>query len=106
MAIGYGIAVPKGKTRKQLKAKRDRADAYALKIWRDAVWRRERPPLWAEGLARCQECQRTVNRHGDRCLFGHVHHIVSRRHKATRYDPKNGKLLCRACHNAMHGREF
>jgi len=31
-----------------------------------------------------------------------VHHIFSRKHKATRHIPENGIFLCRNCHNAAH----
>lgn len=115
MAIGYGVPVPKGKTRKQQKAKRDREDANQLKAFRDAVWRREEDamigyeahvPNIVQAMARCQNCGAIVRRGPGIILTGEVHHRIGRRHKATRYDPDNGILLCRGCHNDAHRREF
>jgi len=106
MAIGYGFAVPKGKTRKQLKAQKDREDAKQFKVFRDAVWDRERRRLGLDdSFALCQGCGELVSPSLG-SLFGQVHHVVSRRHKATRIDPDNGRLLCRKCHNNAHRREF
>ena len=31
-----------------------------------------------------------------------VHHIFSRKHKATRHIPENGIFLCKICHSAAH----
>jgi len=109
MAIGFGVACPKGKTKKALKAKRDRADAQQLKAMQDAVWKREcdKLPFMSLDGAKCQDCGKWVYRDAfDAWCRGHVHHVVSRRHKATRYSVRNGRLLCRACHNRTHGREF
>ena len=67
MAIGYGVAVPKGKTRKQLKARKDREDAKQLKAFRDAVWKREETALMGyassdPSVGHCQSCGVTVTR--------------------------------------------
>ena len=35
-------------------------------------------------------------------MTGEVHHRISRRHKATRYDPDNGVLLCNHLVNNCH----
>jgi len=102
MAIGYGVPVPKGKTRKQVRAKAKREDAKQLKAFRDACW--DLVTLRGCLVAVCAECRCDVYR--DREPFGYVHHIISRRHKATRTDPRNGEILCRKCHNERHGREF
>jgi len=108
MAIGFGVACPKGKTRKQVKAKRDRADAKALKQFRDAVWKREGVENYCEGdsreLGRCQKCHRIVGRGGGDVMTGEVHHRIGRRHKAHRYDPDNGVLLCNHLVNNCHAR--
>ena len=108
MAIGYGVAVPKGRTRKQLKARKDREDAKQLKVFRDAVWLREsqllmnKNPNWISiNVAACQHCGHLVQRMPD-LLTGEVHHRISRRHKATRYDPDNGVLLCNHLVNNCH----
>ena len=111
MSIDYSqLAQPKGKTRAQLKAKRDREDAKQLKAFQDGVWNRE-ATLSNGGnitpqVARCQQCGDLVVRVIGSPRFGHVHHNISRRHKATRYSISNGQLLCRSCHNSVHGREF
>ena len=108
MAIGYGSAVPKGKTRKQLKTKRDRADAKGLNAWRDAAWKAQPGGDDIDQWGRCAECDRIVYRRRPftHANIGQVHHIISRRHLATRTDPSNAEILCRGCHNARHGREF
>lgn len=101
-------AIPKPKPRKAVKAKKDRKDARQLREFQDAVWKREHDKIEfadAPTFARCQDCYAWVNRSSE-SQAGHVHHMVSRRHKAKRYDPANGRLLCRLCHNAVHGREF
>ncbi len=106
MAIGYGVPVPKGKTRKQVKAKRDREDAKALKHFRNLVWSREaeKNGSFAPGnyYACCQQCGRLVTRHPLCILTGEVHHRIGRRNKATRYDPANGVLLCNVLVNDCH----
>lgn len=120
MAIGYGVPAPKGKTRKQVKARKDRADAKQLKAFRDAVWKRESDKMdaaldgrWEPGFrfnddiaswqfAICQFCGASVHRGRDVNLTGEVHHRISRRHKATRYDPMNGVLLCNFLIHGCH----
>ncbi len=101
MAIDYNaLALPKGLTKKQLKARAKRADAKGLQSFRDAVWARDRKgtdPEWA----RCAHCQMFVLRksHGQWTL-GEVHHRIPRSvcTKAQRYDPSNGTILCKTCH--------
>ena len=109
MSIDYSqLAQPKGKTRKQLRARAKRADTKALKDFVEAVWAREHAKIEfddAPTFARCQDCGAWINR-STVSMGGHVHHVVSRRHKASRTDPANGRLLCRACHNRAHQREF
>ena len=108
MSIDYSmLAQPKGKTRKAIKAKHDREDAAKLKAFRDAVWARERQKTWPEGEpgltgAKCQHCGAFVYR--SVVLTGEVHHRISRRHKATRYDPDNGVLLCNHLVNNCHAK--
>lgn len=110
MSIDYNVlAIPKGRTVRQRRAKAKRDDAKALKAFQDAVWKREcdKLPFMSREAAKCQDCGRWVYR--DTCIpsrLGHVHHVVSRRHRAKRTDPANGRLLCRECHNNIHGREF
>ena len=116
MAIGYGVACPKGKTRKQLKARKDREDAKQLKAFRDAVWLREElkalgysptypvPDDYTAMSGRCQHCGRMVGRYLEFEMTGEVHHRISRRHKATRYNPDNGVLLCNHLVNNCHAK--
>ncbi len=112
MAIGYGVPAPKGKTRKQLKSRKDREDAKQLKAFRDSCWERERLKAAAEtysGIPRCQNCRAVVHR-GESSLsiwHGEIHHRIGRRAKASRYDPDNGVLLCagpgtKDCHGQAH----
>jgi len=103
MSIDYNVlAIPKGRTVKQVRAKAKRADTKSLKAWRDAAWNL----ITINGCieACCADCRCSVFR--NREPFGHVHHEVSRRHKATRTDPRNAVIVCRKCHNQRHGREF
>lgn len=105
MPIDYNaLAIPKGKTRKQLKARKDRQDAKAMRAFQDACWERAACLSLDGEHAHCASCGRIVFR--DRPPLGQVHHRVSRRHQGTRHDPANGVILCRQCHNDAHGREF
>ena len=102
--------MPKGKTRKQIKAKKDREDAKQLKAFRDAVWLRETRRAWklrdwfvpGKDTAWCQNCGAIVQRGHDHILTGEVHHRISRGNKPTRYDPDNGVLLCNHLVNNCH----
>jgi hypothetical protein len=111
-----GVPVPKGKTRRQIKRRKDREDAKRLRHFRNLVWLREceRTGNFAGNpiqYAQCQHCHALVMRGSlleDAPLTGEVHHRISRRHKAMRYDPDNGVLLCNHlvnnCHEkAQHG---
>jgi hypothetical protein len=107
MAIDYNaLAIPKGRTKKQVKARKDREDAKQLKAFRDAVWHREELKQAYVGStyqwALCQYCYEVVRRGHGVFLTGEVHHRISRRHKATRYDPDNGVLLCNHLVNNCH----
>jgi len=104
-----GIGIPVGKTRKQLKAKKDRADAKALQAFRMAVWIREGVRFayaYREGykMGRCAHCGAPVTCRDDQPQTGEVHHRIGRRHKATRYDPANGVLLCNHLVNNCHAK--
>src|SRR5689334_23651558 len=107
MSIDYNVLpLGKGKTCKQLKARKDREDAKQLKAFRDGVWKREGQKEWPGFIAgtygRCQHCHAYVTRAREYELSGEVHHRISRRHKATRYDPDNGVLLCNFLVNGCH----
>ena len=109
-SIAKAGGIGKGPTRKKSKARKDRADVKALKAFRDAVWRREHKKAWllrdwylpGENEAYCQHCHAIVRRGPGVVMTGEVHHRISRRHKATRYDPDNGVLLCNHLVNNCH----
>ena|SRR3990167_4725671 len=96
----YRGAQPKPEPRSRTKARKRREDAEQLQAFRSAVWARERIE-GAPGHGACQQCARVVSPTGPGDYRGEVHHVKSRRHKATRYDPANGQLLCVPCHRAM-----
>lgn len=101
-ALAKAGGIPKGKTVKQERAKRKRLDTLALQQFRMAVWARDGYGHKDGGGLRfigCAYCYRTVYNQQD--PFGEVHHIRSRRHKETRYDPKNGVILCHDCHELV-----
>jgi septal ring factor EnvC (AmiA/AmiB activator) len=102
MAVGF----PKPEARKRAKARAKREDAKRLKAFRDAVWARESARWTApDGLAKCQRCGTWVKRATDAWVRGEVHHRIGRRQKTTRYDPRNGVLLCASLgSNDCHGR--
>lgn len=103
-------AIPKPEPRKRVKAQKDREDAKQLRAFRDACWERQIAVagggiIPGDGYwSFCESCMGPVFERGYR--LGQVHHKISRRHKSSRYDPSNGELLCRKCHNERHGREF
>lgn len=85
-ASGGGLLFPKGPTAKQLRARRRRT----LKE-RDRAW------------------QQTLVASGGRCMVGRnclgdlcAHHVVGRRHQASRHDPANGEVLCFKHHAEFH----
>lgn len=106
MAIGYGVAVPKGEPLKTIRKRAKRKDTAALKAWRDAAWKQQPGGEDLNQWGFCAECDRLVIRQQGHDQHGHVHHKISRRHKATRTAASNAVILCRRCHNHAHGREF
>lgn len=68
--------------------------------FRQKVWQRD------HGCCRCcgRAVLRTIELDPRR---GECHHIVRREHRATRYDPRNGVLLCLSpCHEAVTRHEI
>lgn len=108
MAIGYGVACPKGEALTKTRERAKRHDGYGLKAWRNEAWSKQPGGADVDQWGHCGDCQRVVYRRRPFCdpSVGQVHHIVSRRHRKTRVDPNNAVILCRACHNKRHGREF
>lgn len=105
--MGYyqECAIPKPTPRKKVKARKGRADAKALRAFRDAVWAREAVGFseFFGVIARCQWCGCVVSR-GQEGRTADVHHRIGRRDKAHRYDPDNGVLLCNHPRHDCHGK--
>lgn len=89
--------VPKGKSRSQLKAEDDTADATAEEKWKRAVRKRDDN--------HCRWCKRrvkvTLDLVPDRA---ECHHAAGRFPLAIRWLVKNGLLLCNTCHERVTGR--
>lgn len=54
-----------------------------------------------DGFCRCVTCG--TRKHYREMDCGH---FISRRHKATRYDPRNCSAQCKGCNNFGQGRQF
>lgn len=88
------MACPKGETRLEQKAAKQKNDYYRMKTFLQAVWTRD------EG--KCRFCGRKVKRSLELTPErGEVHHIASRGDFAVRYDARNGILLCATHHQAV-----
>lgn len=91
-------AVPKHAMRSRLEEKTDarKSDAKAEDTWRKAVRKRD-------GM-KCRWCRREVV--VSLALLperAEVHHLTPREHKPTRWDARNGCLLCASCHQRITG---
>ena len=68
----------------------------------EAKWKRD---VWARDGGRCRWCKRLVKKSlvlmPDR---GEVHHVEPREHRPTRFDRRNGLLVCAACHERISGK--
>ena len=86
-------------TRRQDKARQDRADAKARKACVAAVWlRAESRCEWVDGPIRCFQ---PVNLWASRAFWmtlGHVDEIVPKSRGGSPHDPENCRLLCHAHH--------
>jgi 5-methylcytosine-specific restriction endonuclease McrA len=80
-------AIPKGKTRKQLKAKKQRAAVTVRKGIRAQIVAR------AEG--RCERCKWWIDD------WGHAHHRIPRS-RGGRWTLGNIEYLCAKCHRLAH----
>lgn len=89
------MAVPKPKTRAEMKDAANKADENALNIWRVRIFQRD------GGKCRC--CGRKVKKTLENIpLRAEAHHLVSRKDHALRYDVRNGILLCQVpCHHGV-----
>lgn len=87
----------KGESRLQKKVKDAKDETKAERTWKAAVWKRDG--------GQCRWCRRIVRRVLDLCPDrGEVHHVSGRVVVAIRWDPRNGILLCCACHERITGK--
>lgn len=92
-------ATPKAamKSRMQEKAEHDKADDSAEEKWKAAVRKRDK--------LKCRWCRRrvvvTMAMQPDQAQ---CHHATPREHRPTRWDVRNGILLCRADHERVTGK--
>jgi hypothetical protein len=85
------------KSRMQEKAEADKADDTAEGKWQKAVRKRD-------GM-KCRWCRRRVVVCMDmRPEQAECHHATPREHRPTRWDVRNGILLCRADHERITGK--
>jgi 5-methylcytosine-specific restriction endonuclease McrA len=88
MAVGFGVAVPKGTPRRILKARKKRCERRVIREVRAAAINR------ARGF--CERC-------GVHCLYsGEAHHLVYRS-RGGKWTLENILFLCRSCHGLAHG---
>lgn len=79
-----GIGLPVGRTRKQVKGRKQRAASKVVKAVRAAV------------VARDKGCCRSCG-----CLGREAHHILPRS-RGGKWTTDNILLLCRRCHRSIH----
>jgi hypothetical protein len=91
------VACPKPSvSRSRIKGQADKQDAAQLREWKRQIWLRD------EGKCRCCSVKviKTLKLQPTR---GEAHHIIGRANRSTRYDTRNGLLLCRTCHDRVTG---
>lgn len=89
---------PKVRTRLSAKDTARKADEQQLDAWRRAVRARD-------GHV-CRVCKRHVVVSLElRANRAECHHITGRSHKPTRYDVRNGLLVCLGCHQRIEDGE-
>lgn len=107
MAIDYSVfnglscALPKGPSRLDQKAEKDKQADKAADAFRAAVWKRDG--------GKCRKCGATVAKTLELMpKQGHVHHLAKRsKVKALLTDVRNGILLCATDHQEVeHKRLF
>lgn len=87
-------AVPKIRTRLTDREKSRQDDERLLEDWKRAVRARDGQ--------RCRVCKRRVVVSLElRANRAECHHITGRSHKPTRYDVRNGVLVCLGCHTKI-----
>ena len=94
------LPVPKpSASRLRSKMANKKEDAKRLSAWRQVVYLRD------EGKCRCCGCATIKLRVG--ILFAQraeCHHVEPRVNRATRYETRNGLLLCYSCHSRVTGK--
>jgi len=91
-------AQPKANMTSRLTEKSDsrKVEKKQERLWREAVWARDG--------GKCRWCRRHVVK--SLALLperGECHHVTPREHRATRWDARNGVLVCAACHQRLTG---
>lgn len=95
-AARRGQPIPKGPSRLDVKEAKAVDESKAEARWKKTVWARDK------GRCRCckTRVEKTIELIPER---GEVHHVKGREHKPTRWDPRNGLLLCKRDHDRVTG---
>ena len=98
MAIGFGQACPKPRPRVLDRQQQKREDEQKQRGFIAAVWK--------NAGGKCEWCGvKVIKTLSLDPKQGQVDHIKPRsRAPELKFDPKNGRLLCRVCHDTRHGR--
>ena len=91
-------ATPKHEMTSRLteKAESRKVEKKQERFWREAIWERDK--------GKCRWCRRQVVK--SLALIperGECHHITPREHRPTRWDARNGVLLCASDHMRITG---
>jgi hypothetical protein len=92
-------ATPKSEMKTRLKEKTEKRtdESKAEREWRKVIWKRD------EG--KCRWCKRKVAKTIELIPErGECHHVVGRANQATRWEPRNGILVCASCHERLTGK--
>ena len=87
---------PKPLSRLEQKVLRERHDDRLREQWKRAIWDRD------QGICRCcgVQCVKGRELHPRR---GECHHLEGRANRVTRWDTRNGCLVCNSCHERITG---
>lgn len=91
-------AEPKSKMTSRLAEKTEnrKVEKKQERLWREAIWKRDG--------GKCRWCRRQVVK--SLALVperGECHHVTPREHRVTRWDVRNGVLVCAADHERLTG---
>lgn len=87
---------PKGVSRLEQKILRERAEFLQREHWKRAVWDRDEGKCRSCGV-RCVKVRELHPRRGE------CHHVEPRANRATRWNLRNGLLVCAGCHQRITG---